>query len=451
MLRIGLVTFLGLLLQVPGCMNEVIELKPTAKIDLVADEVTCTFAALHVRISVTQAPWRLSIKRDGQSFFYVLPVYTNLALDTVIVDKWLMPNSTNHYTAYYLLDSVAFDSSGVLTVSTMDTTSHNFTWRLYTLGDGLGYGLRDVAIVNDTCVYAVGDLFLNDSTGRLETVPYGLAKWNGFEWKPMRIYSNDSTRLVHALSPTGVIAFSDTDAWFAAGGVFHFNGTTIDHSYWINGYPGNPDPVLDSLTYAERVWGTSSSDLYVGATNGGLAHFDGMSWRKIESGTHLYFEDIWGSKNPRTGQMEVLAVASDYLTSTVREVVSLSPTTAEAVTDSGINNSLTGIWFVSGRMYWATGGDVFTRQDYLLPDAWFRASVPFTWNYKFAVRGNDINDVIVVGTLGEVMHYNGYSWKNLSQGTALTAGQYFRVAIRGDLVVAVGVNHQLGVVAIGRR
>jgi hypothetical protein len=48
-----------------------------------------------------------------------------------------------------------------------DTTSHDFTWTTYTLGDGQSY-LQDVYAVSDTDVWAVGEIYLKDSTGNLD-------------------------------------------------------------------------------------------------------------------------------------------------------------------------------------------------------------------------------------------------------------------------------------------
>jgi len=53
----------------------------------------------------------------------------------------------------------------------LDTTSHNFTWTLQRLGGASGSVLYDVAIINDTLTYAVGEMYLNDSTGQIDLHP----------------------------------------------------------------------------------------------------------------------------------------------------------------------------------------------------------------------------------------------------------------------------------------
>ena len=48
-----------------------------------------------------------------------------------------------------------------------DTTSHNYAWQTFILGDGNSSVLYDAAIINDTLIYAVGEIYLKDSTGQL--------------------------------------------------------------------------------------------------------------------------------------------------------------------------------------------------------------------------------------------------------------------------------------------
>ncbi|MCX8055967.1 MAG: hypothetical protein N3A67_09925, partial [Ignavibacteria bacterium] len=46
-----------------------------------------------------------------------------------------------------------------------------------------------------------------------------------------------------------------------------------------------------------KLWGSSSNDLYAVGDYGNIAHWDGVKWRKIESGTTLNLKAISGSKN----------------------------------------------------------------------------------------------------------------------------------------------------------
>ena len=134
-----------------------------------------------------------------------------------------------------------------------DTTSHNFVWRIDTLGDGNSSVLKDVAIIDQSNIWAVGQVYLTDSAGQFSEPEYGFAIWDGAEWTLRRYQVMNPTGSTSNLHPRGVIAFGSNDIWFASGGVFHWNGSTMT-SYWINNFPGNPNPILSSGQSVEKLW-----------------------------------------------------------------------------------------------------------------------------------------------------------------------------------------------------
>ncbi|MGB9664445.1 MAG: hypothetical protein ACPL25_05950 [Ignavibacteria bacterium] len=61
----------------------------------------------------------------------------------------------------------------------MDTTSHEFSWEITYLGDGGSSVLYDVAIINENNIWAVGEIYMNDSLGRPEPNAYNAIHWDG--------------------------------------------------------------------------------------------------------------------------------------------------------------------------------------------------------------------------------------------------------------------------------
>jgi hypothetical protein len=63
-----------------------------------------------------------------------------------------------------------------------DTTSNNFTWTQYTFGGqgGSSY-FKDVAIVNDSDIWAVGSIYTSPDT------MYNAAHWDGVKWSLLQI------------------------------------------------------------------------------------------------------------------------------------------------------------------------------------------------------------------------------------------------------------------------
>ena len=87
-------------------------------------------------------------------------------MDTLLLDEQLLPRQIYSYKLYTISSNGAQYSSDLLTITTMDTTSHNFTWQIDTLGDGSSV-LQDIALVSDSVFYGAGEFYLQDSTGQI--------------------------------------------------------------------------------------------------------------------------------------------------------------------------------------------------------------------------------------------------------------------------------------------
>jgi hypothetical protein len=67
-----------------------------------------------------------------------------------------------------------------------------------------------------------------------------------------------------------------------------------------------------------------------------------------------------------------------------------------------------------------------------------------------AIRGNGINDIYSVGAFGETLHYNGVRWKSFIDETGFDGG-YGDIAVKNNVIVAVGYEGQLAKVMIGKK
>ena len=71
----------------------------------------------------------------------------------------------------------------------MDTTSHNFTFEMITFGGQIGSSvLFDVAIINENNIWAVGEIWIAD-TSQLGYTKYNAVHWDGNSWELKRITS----------------------------------------------------------------------------------------------------------------------------------------------------------------------------------------------------------------------------------------------------------------------
>ncbi len=170
----------------------------------------------------------------------------------------------------------------------MDTTSHNFSWQTFSLGEHSSSILYDVAIIDENNIWAVGEIYMNDSLGNPDSTIYNAVHWNGNIWELKRIKTLFSGNLI-TVPLDGIFAFSATDIWMVGSLPIHGDGA----NWTMYDLRSAVDPNL-SLT---KVWGSRSNDIYFVGRNGSIAHYNGSSWTKIESGTSIDFQDIWGIKN----------------------------------------------------------------------------------------------------------------------------------------------------------
>jgi len=283
--------------------------------------------------------------------------------------------------------------------------------------------------------------------GNWDPLPYNLVKWNGQRWELKRITvvfrgSNVTVPL------EGIFAHSATDIWVAGSIPIHGNGIN-----WV-GY--DIQTLVGAGATVSKAWGTSSTDMYFVGRAGNIAHYDGVRWRRIESGTGLDMRDIWGATNPRTGELEILALASTVTPQVQGSMIlKISGHSATPISTTGMSPDMFSIWFVSGRRYYAVGAGIHQKR--MLSDSAWVAYPPGVVTHYFSgeVRGQDVNDVFVVGSFGEVVHYNGRSWFRYFSQVPLAVDYLGFVEVKHNLMVAtgqisIGINTR-GIILIGRR
>lgn len=318
-----------------------------------------------------------------------------------------------------------------------DTTSHAFTWKVTTLGGTGGSScLYDVAIINDTLAYAVGEIYVAG-----EADAYNVAKWDGHSWTRGRIPFIGSCSAVNYPPIRAIWAFSATDVLVTNGGsIVHYDGTDARMDCGMN----------QLLTGAiNKICAQSSSNVYAVGNAGSIVHYDGTSWTKIESGTTLPMRGIWGNPGPSNDPtIQALAIASDGQD---RRLISLNGTAARFLPDSGLSNFLYDIWFVPGTPYYIVGAGIHWKAS-LVDPVWQRYPSGEVTSYMSSrIRGSASNDIFVVGSFCEIVHYNGSTWHNYQDELALLNGVLGGVDVKGNRVIAVGSLGQEALIAVGRR
>ncbi len=409
-------------------------------LQLSTDYVTCTEVSLKLAYSgqpsvVSGGEFKMT--RDGDTV-----LTGNLTgSDTTVIDTTAEPEQAYTYKAYRYIRNQVSDTSLPLQVTTMDTTSSNFTWQTYTFGNGVSSSdFEDVAIINDTLAYAVGAIYLNDSTGHTDPLPYNLAVWNGVSWQVKRV-SVPFRGYTVTVPLYGTFAFSPAQVWLVGDIAVFGNGLS-----WVS----NDIRSLtgDDSLLCEKCWGSKFNDMYFVGLNGGIVHYDGYTWNKIESGTTLDVHDIWGVTDKNSGSQEVLAVGSDAFTNNGVSILQLSASGASRLQTSTLpTTTLVGIWSADGKEWYVCGDGLYISRG--LDRPWQHITdIPSI--FSESVRGTGPNDVFVVGDFGLVSHFNGVRWQTFPQ-LSFSNGQYNSVSVNGNTVIAVGEVGSYATVLIGKR
>lgn len=321
-----------------------------------------------------------------------------------------------------------------------DTTSHNFIWSIDTLGDGGSSVLNDVAIINDTLIYAVGEIYLKDSSGQIDPLPYNAAVWRGISWEVKRISVTYNGNLI---TPPleGVFAFSPTDIWVVGSFPIHGNG-----SQWTLYHLQD----MGLSVSVSRAWGTSSSNMYFVGRQGSIAHFDGSTWTKVESGTSVDIQDVWGDVGEDSGIQTVIALASFLNAGRGLDLLQIiDGGAATKLETAGLHVSQNSLWFDEKGFYIAGNGVYWKKR---LSDTTWTLDDSQPSLYKDRIRGNGQNDVMIAGSGGLVSHFNGSTWGHFAGNELpLWFARYTGLSMKGNLVAIAGWKDDRAVAILGRR
>jgi hypothetical protein len=405
------------------------------KVTLEFEDASCTEAWLNLKSDNITLPTKVNIIKNDST---IITANIN-STDTTLYIENLLPNKT--YTFQTIIQSTNQKSNSV-SVTTMDTTTHNFTWETFTFGGGRGSSyLMDVAIINENNIWAVGEIHTEDTdkfdSNGVWVQPYNAVHWDGSEWELMRIANSGYKRNV-------VFAFGENDIWFD--GTIHWDG--VKYSVHMNGFPLLPN---GDGWRINSMWGISSKDFYVVGSGGNIAHYNGSSWKKIESGTELDINDIWGDYNEKTGNWEILCVASDLQYNTNRTVLKINNDDVEKIETTSISQPLQSLWFKSNRKYYLVGSGIYTKNS-LTESGWDRLSRDISIYFKYKIVAQNMNDLIITCAFNEVLHFNGVSWYSYrGKELPFASGRLMGANYTNNIICIVGEHDREGVLHIGKK
>jgi hypothetical protein len=366
-----------------------------------------------------------------------------------------LPNKTYSFQAS--LQSSGLIASNKVTAATMDTTSHDFSWETFTFGGEAGSSsLYDIAIIDENNIWAVGEIFLNDSLGHIDPTPYNAIHWDGVNWMITRIPTKTFSGTTVSSQIRTIFAFNENDIWtFSIAGSFsHWNGSTWETEF-----------VSERVGSGNKLWGTSSSDLYLVCTNGGITHYNGTTWQKIESGIDVDLKDIYGTPDGK----EIWACGWTNRNERTA-IVKINDNSLESIWDSQTNRQFS--YYYGGlalNTLWANGNSEFVLgtgniirhslfDKKLIRNDWvpyLNGSALFSMgNYTYRIRGSSKNNIAAAGDCSMIWHYNGKSWHKYEE-LYNEEDRLYGLAVTDNLIVAVGKRYtglaSGALIHIGRR
>ncbi|MFA6597037.1 MAG: glucosyl transferase [Ignavibacteriaceae bacterium] len=418
---------------------------PSESLSLSVEDVSCTEAWVRITSPGYQTQNTLTLYVNNEPNQSI----TLGNLDTVLTVESLLPNKSYTFKAQLTANNTKAVSN-TAQATTLDTTSHNVTWQTFTFGEYNPSVLYDVAVIDENNIWAVGEIYMNDSLGKPDYNAYNAVHWDGTGWKFFKLQffdfcGNTSTGSYPAKS---VLAFSPTNIVISSG----------SQITWFNGQRQIKTECI--LASVNKMWGTSSSDLYIVGNVGNVAHYDGKNWQKIESGTDVRLTDIYGTPDGKN----IWCCGWDYNTS-IDVILEIKNNKAEILYHPtehylpayGLAD-INSLWS-SGSEFILAGGLVYRHSVYNKQQA--RAEFIPTTNgsalfrlgaFAWAVRGSNKNNVFIGGDNGMVWHYNGKSWYKYPElYNEEFDRRIFGLQVKPNIVAAVGWKNSYAWIIIGKK
>lgn len=398
---------------------------PDSALGLALKDFSCTEAWIEVQIGANDKTANIYIKKNDE----IIKTIKLGQSDSLFYFDNLQPNTSYRFNAVTYDDGKEIKSNPV-TFTTLDTTSHNYTWQAFVFGLHSSSALYDVAIINENDIWAVGEIYMNDSLGNLDPNSYNAIHWNGQSWELKKIGGYGGWPC-HT-----VFAFSTDDIWFE--GTIHWNGSS--YTVHKNGWPLMPN---GDGWRVNKMWGSSSNDLYAVGNNGNIAHYNGTSWSKIESGTTTNINDVWGVIGQSNNQQMVYGAVSFVAQTGDQKILKIQNNKVDSL-HWNTGRRIHSVWTFNNRYLYAAGGGIFeNRRGY-----WNEITeVPLY--YSRNIRGTDNNNIFVCGDFGLFAHFNGTSWKNYNE--LYIQGIYYSISAKNNIVITVGFNGSKAIIIKGER
>ena len=188
--------------------------------------------------------------------------------------------------------------------------------------------------------------------------------------------------------------------------------------------------------------GSPVSDIYFVGTLGTIAHYNGTSWTKIESGTTVDLLDVWGSPD---GTVWTCGYNSEDAFTTLLRFDGLQWNKVYEGSPNNMNNNeyigpTSGVWTNTKFFtYVASWGKIYRQPNNNILN--IQRVTPNFSDVAFAIRGTSHNNIFITGQHGLVGHYNGNTYKEITE--LKDEDEYLlKIDAKNNKAVGIGYNYQ---------
>ena len=210
---------------------------------------------------------KLYIAKKCAAIGWIVALSVVVSITACNDDPPVQPQATDNVT----------DSAATVHVP-LDSTSHEYTWQTWILGDAPTSLWRDVCAIDENNAYVVGLAFVRDSSGKL--LKRNAMHWNGQSWEFFDIWQTgltnaggldnpriDTFKMISTSNMSSVWG-QPSDNWVFSGGLpNYYDGTTYvtDLSFW-------------QRYTARGIWGDEENRWFYGGSLGGITHGSGRTY-----------------------------------------------------------------------------------------------------------------------------------------------------------------------------
>ncbi|MCW8812497.1 MAG: hypothetical protein OQJ93_10035 [Ignavibacteriaceae bacterium] len=431
-----LVITLGLLLR--ACNTTEPPIQNGASISIKLFDISVTEAYLYIEINNSSSRQVELLKDDTMNLSF------NLAgNDTILLISDLTEETNYKFTALLKYQDYIVSRTEELSVTTLTPTSSNFNWQVFSFGNP-NYGnsvLRDVSIINENYIWVVGEVYQLDSLGQTDTQVYGAGYWNGSEWKFMKVPLRDYGEPRPEPTPFNLKTIFNLGSEIYAATSAHI--IKYENNKWIEKYFLMKD--LNFNGQVLQMYAYNEDNIFCVGRNGTIYHITNSGWNEIESGTETYLSDIWGTIQPIDGEQIKYITGLHLQPQDETKLLKMNDQNIVQDLNWNENSDLSSVWSNKSFPIYVGGNQLFTNKtgDWVqIPDILFQY-------YITCIRGSALNDIVVCGTLGFLVHFNGIDWITYDQ---VAPGAIFSsIEIKGNTICAVGEMGRDAIIVLGKR